>query len=77
MLLFLTLLLLTLFVIVKSKFINIIKNFTHNDNNLFNPISLEYGLDTMLVIAAAHKSFKTGKAITIDYTLGYNNKALK
>tara|TARA_B100000900_G_scaffold366133_1_gene341837 strand:+ start:179 stop:1255 length:1077 start_codon:yes stop_codon:yes gene_type:complete len=40
-------------------------------------ISVEHGLDTMLVIAAAHKSFKTGKAITIDYTLGYNEKALK
>ena len=37
-----------------------------------SPISIEAGLDTMLVIAAAHKSAITGKIVCIDYNKGYN-----
>jgi predicted dehydrogenase len=40
------------------------------------PTSLEYGLETMLVIAAAHQSAQTKKTITIDYTKGFNLEAL-
>lgn len=53
-----------------------IKNFTHNDNNLFNPISLEYGLDTMLVISAAFESHKQKKSLSINYQKGYTIDAI-
>ncbi|MCH1516570.1 MAG: Gfo/Idh/MocA family oxidoreductase [Alphaproteobacteria bacterium] len=42
-----------------------------------SPITLERGLDTMLVIAACHKSSLEGRRISIDYDMGYNNSALK
>ncbi|MFH1820689.1 MAG: Gfo/Idh/MocA family oxidoreductase [Candidatus Nealsonbacteria bacterium] len=42
-----------------------------------SPISLWRGLDTMMVIAAAHKSYKEERTVTIDYTQGYNLSALK
>jgi len=41
-----------------------------------SPISLERGLDTMLVIAAAHLSDQNKCAVSIDYTKGYTNDAL-
>jgi predicted dehydrogenase len=41
-----------------------------------SPISIERGLDTMLVIAAVHLSHKTGRKIKIDYTKGYLTEAL-
>jgi len=41
-----------------------------------SPISLERGLDTMLVVAAVFKSFKEGKTIKIDYSKGYSKEAL-
>ncbi len=41
-----------------------------------SPISIEAGLDTMLVIAAAHKSAITGKIVCIDYNKGYNINSL-
>lgn len=44
--------------------------------NIKSPISIEYGLETMLVIAAAHKSSISGKKVTIDYNMGYIEKAL-
>ncbi len=34
-------------------------------------ISVERGLDTMLVIAAAHKSAQEGRAVGVDYNKGY------
>jgi len=40
-------------------------------------ISIERGLDTMLVVAAAHKSVREGRTVTIDYTVGYTLNALK
>jgi predicted dehydrogenase len=41
-----------------------------------SPISLERGLDTMLVVAAAHLSSATGRTVKIDYTRGYRAEAL-
>lgn len=41
-----------------------------------SPISLERGLDTALVISAAHLSSKNGCAVSIDYSKGYTNDAL-
>ncbi len=39
-------------------------------------ISGAMGLDTMLVVAAAHKSAQSGKMVSIDYTKGYTQSAL-
>ena len=41
-----------------------------------SPIGLESGLDTMLVIAAAHRSAATGRTVSIDYTKGYGPQSL-
>lgn len=41
-----------------------------------SPISLERGLDTMLVIAAAHKSAAEKRVVHIDYAKGYVPEAL-
>ncbi|MDZ4816284.1 MAG: Gfo/Idh/MocA family oxidoreductase [Verrucomicrobiota bacterium] len=54
----------------------------HIDNDLKNggecqsPLSLERGLDTMLVVAAAHKGQAEGKTIKIDYTSGYKHASI-
>ncbi len=42
-----------------------------------SPISLERGLDTMMVIAAAFKSHKTGRRVRIDWRKGYTPEALQ
>jgi predicted dehydrogenase len=39
-------------------------------------LSLDCGLDTMLVVAAAHLSNRHGKRVMIDYSNGYSAKAL-
>ena len=41
-----------------------------------SPISLERGLETMLVIAAAHKSARSGRTVEIKYDKGYSSDAL-
>ena len=41
-----------------------------------SPIELQLGLDTMLVIAAAHLSAQEKKTIVIDYNRGYSSDAL-
>ncbi len=41
-----------------------------------SPISIERGLETMLVLAAAHLSHRTKKVIRIDYEAGYSAEAL-
>ena len=41
-----------------------------------SPISLERGLDTMLVVAAAHLSHATGRTVHIDRSAGYGPDAL-
>lgn len=40
-------------------------------------LSLERGLDTMLVIAAIHLSAKAGRTVKIDYERGYNPGAVQ
>ena len=42
-----------------------------------SPISLERGLDTMMVIAAAHLSAREGRAVEIDYEKGPDPDAIK
>lgn len=40
-------------------------------------LSMERGLDTMLAIAAAHKSAREGRSVSIDYSAGYTLEALQ
>ncbi|MBN2752920.1 MAG: Gfo/Idh/MocA family oxidoreductase [Rhodospirillaceae bacterium] len=40
-------------------------------------LSIACGLETMLVVAAAHKSVHENRTVTIDYTAGYTEAALK
>jgi predicted dehydrogenase len=42
-----------------------------------SPLSLERGLDTMLVIAAAHRSRAIGRAVRINYAKGYGPGSLE
>lgn len=42
-----------------------------------SPISGTRGLDTMLVVAAAHKSVNERRTVAIDYSAGYRPAALK
>jgi len=42
-----------------------------------SPISLERGLDTMMVISAAHLSYKNKRVMYIDYSKGYILDAIK
>lgn len=41
-----------------------------------SPLALARGLDTMLVVAAAHLSSKTGRRVRIDYAKGWRPEAL-
>jgi predicted dehydrogenase len=41
-----------------------------------SPIDLACGLDSMLVIAAAHMSARTGRSVSINYDAGYRDTAL-
>jgi len=41
-----------------------------------SPISLKKGLETMLIIAASHKSNQLGKRVKIDYIKGFCNGAV-
>ncbi|GAK49460.1 dehydrogenase-like protein [Candidatus Moduliflexus flocculans] len=49
----------------------------HGLNPQESPIALERGLDTMLVIAAAHLSAQHGKRVKIHYDAGYRREALE
>ena len=42
-----------------------------------SPMSLERGLDTMMVIAAGFKSHESGRRVTIDWSVGYRPEALR
>lgn len=42
-----------------------------------SPLELKHGLDTMLVVSAAHKSAKEKRVVQIDYAAGYTVKAVK
>ncbi len=48
-----------------------------NSDSAASPISMERGLDTMLVVAAVHKSHNSGQTVHIDYSAGYTPDALK
>ncbi|MEM9435351.1 MAG: Gfo/Idh/MocA family oxidoreductase, partial [Pseudomonadota bacterium] len=66
--------------ISKTRPDDFIRELTHIDacldHGTQSPISLDRGLDTMLVIAAAHMSDKTGRRIVIDYSKGCRPEAL-
>lgn len=57
-----------------------ITELTHIDQALSDgtpsPIDLEHGLDTMLIVAAAHLSAESGRTVAIDREQGYTSKAL-
>jgi predicted dehydrogenase len=42
-----------------------------------SPISIERGLDTMLVIAAAHISYRLKRSVRINYDRGYTSEAIE
>jgi predicted dehydrogenase len=42
-----------------------------------SPLRLERGLDTMLVVAAAHRAEREGRRVRIDYRRGYTLEALR
>jgi hypothetical protein len=42
-----------------------------------SPISLERGLDTMMVIAAAHRSCRNKRAVRINYDRGYTSESIE
>ena len=42
-----------------------------------SPILLREALNTMLVIAGTHKSAKKNRTIRLNYSKGYNEKAIK
>jgi predicted dehydrogenase len=44
--------------------------------NASSPISIERGLDSMMVVAAAHLSSRAGAAMAIDYARGYTQDAI-
>lgn len=48
-----------------------------NGTDTESPIALERALETMLVIAAAHRSARSGQTVRIDYNAGYSGQALK
>lgn len=47
------------------------------DDPAASPIYVERGLETMLVIAAAHKSSREGRTVCVDYSAGYTTAALR
>ena len=42
-----------------------------------SPIAIERGLDSMLIVAACHKSSAEGRTVQIDYSRGYVESAIK
>lgn len=42
-----------------------------------SPIALERGLETMMVIAAAHRSASEKRGVRIDYSAGFNTNAIQ
>lgn len=46
-------------------------------NEAASPISISRGLDTMLVVAAAHKSAREKRTVAIDYSAGCHVSALR
>lgn len=46
------------------------------DGGVDSPLTIERGMETMMVIAAAHRSAREGRRIAIDYRKGYAPAAL-
>lgn len=70
------------FLVEKTRPADFIQELQHieaclNSDATASPISISRGLDTMLVVAAAHKSVQEKRAIAIDYSAGYCAAALK
>lgn len=67
-------------VIAKTRPDDFIEELKHVDAYLTSgeasPLSLERGLDTMLVLAAAHRSEKEGKRISLNSVAGYTPRLL-
>lgn len=68
--------------IEKTRPADFIQELQHIEANLrgaaaASPISMSRGLDTMLVIAAAHKSVQEKRTIAIDYSAGCQLSALR
>lgn len=67
--------------VAKTRPDDFIRELTHIDRCLDgrseSPIAIERGLDTMLVVAAAHLSDRTGRAVSIHYDRGYTPDALE
>jgi predicted dehydrogenase len=47
-----------------------------NDDANASPLAIERGLDTMMVVAAAHHSTQTRRTVEIDWNQGYSTRAL-
>jgi len=62
------------FILEMQHFNKLLKKETTLDQSA---ISLQRGLDTALVIAAAHKSFQEKRTVTIDYSKGYRLEAIR
>jgi predicted dehydrogenase len=69
-------------IITKTRADDFVEELRHLDAAVNNgaaadsPIALERALETMMVIAAAHKSAQAGRSIEIDYDAGYVEQAL-
>ena len=69
-------------IIKKSRPDDFIEELRHMDSVVSkeikeSPILLQEALDTMLIIAGVHKSAKKNRTISLDYSRGYNKKAIK
>jgi predicted dehydrogenase len=67
--------------ITKTRPDDFIEELKHIDSSLkqdpaASPITLARGLDTMLVVAAAHRSAQTGRSARINYERGYVPEAI-
>lgn len=70
------------FIVEKNRPADFIQELQHIEASLCSdaaasPISISRGLDTMLVVAAAHKSVREKRVIAIDYSAGYCEAALR
>jgi predicted dehydrogenase len=67
--------------ITKTRPDDFVEEMRHIDQALQNdpsqsPIALHRALDTMLVVAAAHRSSETGRRVRIDYSRGWSPAAI-
>ncbi len=70
------------FAIPKKRPDDFLRELEHIETDLQTPgghsgLRLERGLDTMLVVAAAHRAERDGRRMTIDYERGYTPAAIR